>query len=213
MTFIAYMRRQNVSREPSQRVNREIRAKEVRVIDFEGEQLGIMKVEDAIRAAEEKELDLVEVAPTATPPVCRILDFGKHKYTLSKKSQVAKKHQKIIRVKEIKMRPKIEEHDYQFKSGHVKRFLAQGHRVKVTIMFRGREMAHTHLGKSLLDRLSADLEPIATPENMARLEGRNMYIYFIVKPGAVFETKPVEKELEPVEKEAETVEQREGQDA
>lgn len=163
-----------------------IRAKEIRVIDNEGEQLGIMQVEDALRVAAEREYDLVEVSPNSTPPVCRILDYGKHKYILSKKSQVAKKHQKVIRVKEIKMRPKIEEHDYQFKSGHVKRFLSQGHRVKVTIMFRGREMAHTHLGRSLLDRLAADLEPVATPENAARLEGRNMYMYLVAKAGADF---------------------------
>ena len=145
-----------------------------------------MNIEDALAAAQDRELDLVEVAPNATPPVCRILDYGKHKYTLAKKTQIAKKHQKIIRVKEIKMRPKIEEHDYQFKSGHVKRFLSQGHRVKVTIMFRGREMAHTHLGRSLLDRLAADLEPVAAPENPPRQEGRNMYMYLVVKPGADF---------------------------
>jgi translation initiation factor IF-3 len=163
-----------------------IRAKEVRVIDNEGEQLGIMQVEDALKVAAEREYDLVEVSPNSTPPVCRILDYGKHKYNLSKKSQVAKKHQKVIRVKEIKMRPKIEEHDYQFKSGHVKRFLSQGHRVKVTIMFRGREMAHTHLGRNLLDRLAADLEPVASPENPPRLEGRNMYMYLVAKAGADF---------------------------
>jgi len=181
VTFIATVHQR--SSKDHQRINREIRAREVRVIDPEGEQLGIMNVVDALRAAEERELDLVEVAPNSTPPVCRILDFGKHKYTLSKKTQVAKKHQKIIKVKEIKMRPKIEEHDYNFKSGHVKRFLSQGHRVKVTIMFRGREMAHTHLGRALLDRLAADLENMATVENPPRLEGRNMYMYLIVRPG------------------------------
>lgn len=161
----------------------------MRVIDSEGAQLGIMSIAEALRAAEEKDLDLVEVAPTAVPPVCRILDYGKHKYVMAKKSQVAKKHQKIIRVKEIKMRPKIEEHDYDFKSGHVKRFLSQGHRVKVTIMFRGREMAHTHLGKALLDRLITDLDSVATPENPPRLEGRNMYVYMVARPGAVFNLK------------------------
>lgn len=172
-----------------QRVNREIRAREVRVIDNEGNQLGILSLQDALQAAWDRDLDLVEVAPTAVPPVCRILDFGKFKYSQSKKTQEAKKHQKIIKIKEIKMRPKIEEHDYDFKSEHVKRFLAQGHRVKVTIMFRGREMAHTHLGKNLLDRLTADLAPYATPENPPRLEGRNMYLYLVVKPGAVIPLK------------------------
>lgn len=185
MTSIAHYR-QRVKPNVGPRVNREIKSREVRVVDSEGEQLGILQIEEALRAAEERELDLVEVAPNATPPVCRILDYGKHKYTLSKKSQVAKKHQKVIKVKEIKMRPKIEEHDYQFKSGHVKRFLAQGHRVKVTIMFRGREMAHTHLGRSILDRLTVDLEPVAAPENLPRLEGRNMYMFLIAKAGADF---------------------------
>ena len=168
------------------RVNRDIRAPEVRVIDQEGGQLGVMSVPEALKAAQARELDLVEVAPNATPPVCRILDSGKHKYHLSKKFQEAKKHQRIIRVKEIKMRPKIEEHDYKFKTGHVKRFLSQGHRVKVTIMFRGREMAHTHLGKVILDRVAADMEPLAVLQQPARLEGRNMYIYLASK----VETKP-----------------------
>ena len=185
MRGVAFIRgfQQRTSSKDQQRINREIRAREVRVIDPDGGQLGIMGIGEALRAAEERELDLVEVAPNSVPPVCRILDFGKHKYTLSKKSQVAKKHQKIIKVKEIKMRPKIEEHDYNFKSGHVKRFLSQGHRVKVTIMFRGREMAHTHLGRALLDRLAADLEEMATVENPPKLEGRNMYMYLVVKPG------------------------------
>ena len=169
-----------------QRVNREIRAREVRVIDNEGNQLGVMNVNDAIQAAWDRDLGLVEVAPTAVPPVCRILDFGKFKYSQSKKSQEAKKHQRVIKIKEIKMRPKIESHDYDFKKGHVMRFLAQGHRVKVTIMFRGREMAHTHLGRNILDRLTSDLAPYAAPENPPRLEGRNMYVYLAVKPGAVF---------------------------
>jgi translation initiation factor IF-3 len=173
-----------------QRVNREIRAREVRVIDNEGNQLGILSLQDALQAAWDRDLDLVEVAPTAVPPVCRILDFGKFKYSQAKKTQEAKKHQKIIKIKEIKMRPKIEEHDYDFKSEHVKRFLAQGHRVKVTIMFRGREMAHTHLGRNLLDRLTQDLSAYATQENPPRLEGRNMYMYLVVKPGVVIPTKP-----------------------
>jgi translation initiation factor IF-3 len=166
-------------------VNREIRAREVRVIDNEGNQLGILSLQDALQAAWDKDLDLVEVAPTAVPPVCRVLDYGKFKYSQSKKSAEAKKHQRIIKIKEIKMRPKIEDHDYDFKKGHVERFLAQGHRVKVTIMFRGREMAHTHLGRRLLDQLAEDLASWAAPENPPRLEGRNMYMYMTLKPGAV----------------------------
>jgi translation initiation factor IF-3 len=169
-----------------QRINREIRAREVRVIDNEGNQLGVLSLNDAIQAAWDRDLDLVEVAPTAVPPVCRILDFGKFKYAQAKKTQESKKHQRIIKIKEIKMRPKIEVHDYDFKKGHVMRFLSEGHRVKVTIMFRGREMAHTHLGRNILDRLCNDLAPYAAPENPPRLEGRNMYVYLVVKPGAVF---------------------------
>ena len=169
------------------------------VIDPEGEQLGTLKIEDALKAAADRELDLVEVSPNTNPPVCRILDFGKHKYDLSKKNQIAKKHQKIIKVKEIKMRPKIDVHDYAFKSGHVKRFLSEGHRVKVTIMFRGREMAHTHLGRGLLERLAKDLELLATPENAPRLEGRNMYMYMVAKPGAVFEEKDSGEPVESTE--------------
>lgn len=188
MNYIAIFR-QRVSRENRQRINREIRSREVRVIDSEGEQLGIMPIGDALKAAQERDLDLVEVAPGSVPPVCRILDFGKHKYEQAKKSQIAKKHQKIIKVKEIKMRPKIDGHDYRFKMGHVKRFLSHGHRVKVTIMFRGREMAHTHLGRVILDRLALELEAVASPENPPRLEGRNMYMYLMAKPGAVFDKK------------------------
>src|SRR5512136_1363732 len=171
----------SVTSTTQQRINREIRAREVRVIDNEGNQLGVLSLNDAIQAAWDRDLDLVEVAPTAVPPVCRILDFGKFKYSQAKKTQEAKKHQKIIKIKEIKMRPKIEEHDYDFKSEHVKRFLAQGHRVKVTIMFRGREMAHTHLGRNLLDRLTQDLAAYASQENSPRLEGRNMYMYLVAK--------------------------------
>jgi translation initiation factor IF-3 len=152
------------------------------LIDHDGTHLGVYNIQDALRAAKEKDLDLVELASNSTPPVCRILDFGKYKYHQSKKSQEAKKHQKIIRVKEIKMRPKIDEHDYQFKSDHVKRFLTQGHRVKVTIMFRGREMAHTHLGQGLLERLASDLAPISVLEQQPRREGRNMYMYLGAKP-------------------------------
>lgn len=200
MTFIARFHRR-VPRETGPRVNKSIRAREVLVIDPEGQQLGTMNIEDALQAASERDLDLVEVSPNSTPPVCRILDYGKHKYDLSKKSQIAKKHQKIIKVKEIKMRPKIDVHDYHFKSGHVRRFLSQGHRVKVTIMFRGREMAHTHLGRGLLERLAADLESVATPENPPHLEGRNMYMYMVAKPGAVFEQETPKEPAESTEEE------------
>jgi translation initiation factor IF-3 len=151
-----------------------IRAREVRVIGQEGGQLGIMAVQEAIQLAEEQGLDLVEVAPDARPPVCRIMDFGKYKYQQSKRLQQAKKKQKVISVKEIKLRPKTEEHDYQFKTQHVRRFLQDGHKTKVTVVFRGRELAHTELGRQMLDRVAADLQDIGAVEQTPRQEGRNM---------------------------------------
>ncbi len=151
-----------------------IRAREARVVDQDGEQLGIMSKEDALQHAEEQGLDLVEVAPDAKPPVCRIMDYGKYKYQQSKRLQQAKKRQKIILVKEIKLRPKTEEHDYQFKTQHVRRFLQDGHKAKVTIMFRGREMAHVELGRRILDRIAVDMEDVSTVEQMPKQEGRNM---------------------------------------
>jgi translation initiation factor IF-3 len=151
-----------------------IRAREVRVIGQEGGQLGIMAVQEAIQLAEEQGLDLVEVAPDARPPVCRIMDFGKYKYQQSKRLQQAKKKQKVISVKEIKLRPKTEEHDYQFKTQHVRRFLQDGHKTKVTVVFRGRELAHTELGRQMLDRVATDLQDIGAIEQTPRQEGRNM---------------------------------------
>jgi translation initiation factor IF-3 len=146
------------------------------VVSPEGEQLGIMATQDALQLADEQGLDLVEVAPNERPPVCRIMDYGKYKYQRSKRQQQAKKKQKIILVKEIKLRPKTEEHDYQFKTQHVRRFIQDGHKAKVTIVFRGREMAHTELGRRILDRVVTDMEDIATVEQMPKQEGRNMTV-------------------------------------
>jgi translation initiation factor IF-3 len=151
-----------------------IRVREVRVVSEDGEQLGVMATPEALQLAEEKGLDLVEVAPNERPPVCRFMDYGKYKYQRSKRQQQAKKKQKIILVKEIKLRPKTEEHDYQFKTQHVRRFLQDGHKAKVTIVFRGREMAHTELGRRILDRVMVDMEEVATVEQMPKQEGRNM---------------------------------------
>lgn len=151
-----------------------IRVREVRVVGADGTQLGIMITSDAQRLAEEEGLDLVEVAPNERPPVCRIMDYGKYKYQKSKRLQQAKKKQKIILVKEIKLRPKTEEHDYRFKTQHVRRFLQDGHKAKVTVVFRGREMAHTELGRRILDRVIEDLEDVATVEQLPKQEGRNM---------------------------------------
>jgi translation initiation factor IF-3 len=151
-----------------------IRVPEVRVIGQEGDQFGILLTADALQMAEEQGLDLVEVAPNEKPPVCRIMDFGKYKYQQSKRLQQAKKKQKVILVKEIKLRPKTEEHDYNFKTLHVRRFLQDGHKAKVTIVFRGREMAHTELGRRILDRMAAELEDVSTIEQTPKQEGRNL---------------------------------------
>ena len=159
-----------------------IRVPEVRVIGQEGDQLGILPTTDALQLAEEQGLDLVEVAPNEKPPVCRIMDFGKYKYQQSKRLQQAKKKQKVILVKEIKLRPKTEEHDYHFKSQHVRRFLQDGHKAKVTIVFRGREMAHTELGRRILDRMAIELEDVCTIEQNPKQEGRNLAMVLSPRP-------------------------------
>ena len=140
----------------------------------DGAQVGIVSIQDALARARASDLDLVEVAPQATPPVCRIMDYGKYKYERALRQKEARKKQSRIEVKEIKFRPKIDRHDYETKKGHVVRFLEAGARVKVTIMFRGREMAHTELGQRILDRLVEDLDGLATVEQPSKLDGRNM---------------------------------------
>jgi len=172
------------------RVNEDIRAREVRVIDDEGEQLGVMTVPDAIQAAQDRELDLVEVAPNSDPPVCKIMDFGRYKYSLQKKAQEAKKRQKVVELKEVKMRIKIEDHDYNIKKKNAERFLLDGNKAKVTIMFRGREVTHPDFGRRLLDRLANDLIEIATVEQTPLLEGRNMVMVLAPKPGVRPPAKP-----------------------
>jgi translation initiation factor IF-3 len=151
-----------------------IRVREVRVISPEGEQLGILPIEEAVALAQERDLDLVEVAPNERPPVCRIMDFGKYKYQQAKRSQEAKKRQKVIQIKEIKMRSKTEEHDYQFKMRHAHRFLEEGNKVKVTLLFRGREMDHVELGQRMLDRIITDCKDVSTVEQHPRLEGQTL---------------------------------------
>jgi len=140
----------------------------------DGGQIGIVSTRDALRQADELDLDLVEVAPQAKPPVARIMDYGKYKYERDVRQKEARKRQARVDVKEIKFRPKIDTHDYETKKGHVVRFLTAGNKVKVTIMFRGREMAHTELGRKILDRLVGDLDELAQVEQMPKLDGRNM---------------------------------------
>ena len=155
-------------------VNRAIRAPEVRVIGPEGGQLGIMPLSQALELAASYELDLVEVAPNATPPVCRIMDYGKFKYEQSKRLHESKRKQATLQVKEVKFRPRIDEHDYQFKVRHIKRFLTSGHKAKISLLFRGREITHVEQGKAMIDRIINDLKEMATLEVPPRLEGRNM---------------------------------------
>jgi len=144
----------------------------------DGSQIGIVSIQDALRRAQDLDLDLVEVAPQANPPVCRIMDYGKFKYERDVRQKEARKRQVRVEVKEMKMRPKIDPHDYRTKKGHIERFLKAGARVKVTIMFRGREMAHTELGRRLLDRLTEDLKELATVDTFPKLDGRNMVMLF-----------------------------------
>ena len=164
----------------SLRVNEEIRVREVRVVSDTGEQLGIMLAREAIRLATEQQLDLVEVAPTAKPPVCRIMDFGKFKYEQQKREKEVKKKQKIVSLKEVKLRPGIEDHDFDVKLKNAQRFLADGDKVKVTIMFRGRELSHPELGRQLLVKMADILKETVNVEREPRLEGKNMIM--IVAP-------------------------------
>jgi len=172
------------------RVNEKIRAREVRVIDENGGQLGIMTPDDAISQARSKGLDLVEVAPTSNPPVCRILDYGKYIYEQNKKQHEARKKQRHIHLKEVKFRPKTDEHDYEFKKKHIERFLRQGDKVKVVIMFRGREMQYLDRGRRILDRVRDELQEIGMVEFHPRVEGRFMIMIMSAKKGVGPAEKP-----------------------
>lgn len=172
--FYLYPSRGGIVISKELRINEEIRCKEVRLVDDGGEQLGVMSPREAAKIAGEKGLDLVEVAPTANPPVCRIMDYGKFKYEQSKKEREAKKNQRIISVKEVKLRPNIEDHDFLTKAKNAAKFLEAGDKVKVTIMFRGREITHPELGKVLCDRFAVELGNISKIEKEAKVEGRNM---------------------------------------
>jgi len=156
------------------RVNEQIEAEKVRVVNADGEMVGVISKEEGIEIAFEAGLDLVEVSPNADPPVCKVLDYGKYKYEAQKKANEARKKQKVIDVKEIKMRPGIDEHDYQVKMRSVLRFLDEGDKVKMTIRFRGREMAHQELGMKVLDRVREDVDELAKVEQFPKSEGRLM---------------------------------------
>jgi translation initiation factor IF-3 len=171
----------NSAKQPRIRVNRMIRISPVRVIAEDGAQLGVLSVDEALAAAQERGLDLVEVAPLARPPVVKIMDYGKFKFEQAKATRAAKKKQHIIVLKEVKYRPGIDEHDFDFKTRHAREFLQDGNKVKVTMMYRGRQMAHLDLGRQVLDRVAEALKDVGKIEMEPRLEGRNMFMVIAPK--------------------------------
>ena len=172
------IRPQRRTRAPRTRVNNQIRAKAVRTIDKDGKQIGILEISKAIALARESKLDLVEVSPNADPPVCRIMDFGKYRYLQVKKRRQSKRHQSVGKLKEIKLRPRIQKHDYDVKLRHAREFLQKGNKLRIRLIFRGREMAHRELGDNLLARLQGDLAELANVEMAPRRFGRNVLMIF-----------------------------------
>lgn len=158
-------------------INDEIREKEVRVVSADGEQLGVMSSKDAVLLAESKGLDLVNIAPTAKPPVCKIMDYGKYKFELQKREKMNRKNQKVVNIKEVQLSPSIDTNDFNTKCNHAKRFLKGGDKVKVCVRFRGRELTHSELGVALLNRFAESCDGIGTIERAAKLEGRNMTMF------------------------------------
>jgi translation initiation factor IF-3 len=171
--FLNFGRRATAINERT-RVNNQIRISPVRVIDPEGNQVGILPIEKALETAEELGLDLVEVAPMARPPVCRIMDYGKFRYEEQRKAREARKKQHRVDLKEVKLRPSIEDHDFDFKARHARRFLEEGNKVKVTMMFRGRQMAHPEIGRQVLDRMVAEIADVGKVESAPAMEARSM---------------------------------------
>ena len=186
------------------RLNGEIRVSECRLIGYDGTQLGIYPLAQALRIAEDEDMDLVEIAPLADPPVCRIMDYSKYKYDQAIKAKQARKNASKIETKEMKFRPKIDTGDYTTKKKHILRFLEGGNKVKITIMFRGREMAHPEQGLSILERLADDLKDVAVIEQQPKLEGRNMHM--LISPLSATAKKREQKEAKAAEKEAKAAE-------
>lgn len=168
-------------------MNREIRAPQIRVIDEEGQMLGVMTVPEALRLAEDRALDLIEIAPTATPPTCKIMDYGKYKYENKKKAAAARKKQVIVTIKEIQMRPRTDQHDFETKMKHARRFLLDGDKVKVTMRFSGREMAHQELGMTLMNKAIAFVSEMALVEAPPKMEGKQMFLMLAPDPVKVKE--------------------------
>jgi translation initiation factor IF-3 len=169
--------RQAISRPVQTRVNERIRIREVRLIDEEGTQVGVIPTFEALQMARDRGLDLVEVAPNAVPPVCRLMDYGKFRYEQSRKERESRKNQHVIELKEVRIRPKIDDHDLETKGRQAAKFLDAGDKVKLTVLFRGREMAHPDIGRGLLDQLAEQLRPHGTAESMPRMEGRTMTMF------------------------------------
>ncbi|MBM2883219.1 MULTISPECIES: translation initiation factor IF-3 [Chromobacterium] len=170
-----------IAQEREARINGEITAREIRLVGKEGEQIGIVSLREAMALAEENDVDLVEISPTAQPPVCKLMDYGKYKYEMSKKRHEAKQKQKQVQIKEIKFRPGTDDGDYNVKLRNLVRFLTEGDKAKVTLRFRGREMAHQDIGLALLKRVEADLAEVGTVEQFPRLEGRQMVMMIAPK--------------------------------
>lgn len=175
----------DIATERKHRINGEIRIPEVRLIGIEGEQLGVVKVADALDMAEEHDVDLVEIAPQAEPPVCRLMDYGKFRYQEQKRQQEARSKQKIVQIKEVKFRPGTDDGDFNVKLRNVRRFIEDGDKVKVSLRFRGREMAHQELGMRVLERVRDEVEEICQVESMPKLEGRQMIMVLAPKKKAV----------------------------
>jgi len=173
--------RERVVRDSGPRVNEKIRAREIRLIGAEGEQLGIFVLQEALRRAEADGLDLVEVAPTAEPPVCRIMDYGKFKFQKQKRDHEARKKQTVVQLKELKLRPKIKDHDLETKVKHARRFLEHGNKVKVSVFFRYRELAHPEFGKEILDRVKIMIADVGQVESESKMKGRNMIMILAPK--------------------------------
>ena len=162
------------------RINREIKAKEVRLINYNGENAGVVSLAEALKIAQEVGLDLIEISPQVTPPVCKVLDYGKYKYEMQKKKNEAKKNQKVVSIKELKLRPMIDTHDYEVKVKQAKKFLAQGDKVKFTMRYKGREMSANDLGKEILNKLLEDLDGLCKVDSATKMEGKQMFM--IVSP-------------------------------
>ena len=179
--FINFWGCLNISAKELQ-INEEIRDKELRVISNDGEQLGIMSASEALRLAEERDLDLVKISPQAKPPVCKIMDYGKYRFDMAKREKEARKNQRVVDIKEVRLSVNIDTHDFDTKVGHAKRFIAGGDKVKVSIRFRGREMAHTNLGSEIMERFAQACADTAAVEKAAKLEGRQMLMFLAPKP-------------------------------